>query len=147
MDRETARPAWLRLKLRSLGWPLSIFVLGLALRLASILDFASHPLRRLPWVDEGAYWTRAQAIEFFFDNVGLTERETLNEVDRYIIWPGQALAYKVGQRAFEAARHEQQQRLGERFDLRAFHDALLAHAAVPLSTVHLLVDGLLTLDN
>jgi uncharacterized protein (DUF885 family) len=94
-----------------------------------VVDTGLHHLR----------WTREQAIEFFFDNVGLTERETLNEVDRYIIWPGQALAYKIGQRAFEAARRAQEQRLGPRFDLRAFHDALLAHAAVPLSTVPLLV--------
>jgi len=94
-------------------------------------------------VDTGLHhlhWSRQQAIEFFFDNVGLTERETLNEVDRYIIWPGQALAYKIGQREIEALRHEQEQRLGDRFDLRAFHDALLAHAAVPLSSMRSLVE-------
>jgi uncharacterized protein (DUF885 family) len=155
-------PAFRRM---SAGWLANAFVEGWALyteRLADELGLYPNELARFgmlgyqAWracrlvVDTGLHdlrWTRAQAIEFFFDNVGLTERETLNEVDRYIIWPGQALAYKVGQRAFEAARHEQEQRLGERFDLRAFHDALLAHAAVPLSTVHLLVDGLLTPDN
>ena len=46
-------------------------------------------------------WSREQAVGFFLDNVGLTERETVNEVDRYIVWPGQALAYKVGQREIE----------------------------------------------
>jgi uncharacterized protein (DUF885 family) len=68
----------------------------------------------------------------------LTERETVNEVDRYIVWPGQALSYKVGQREIEAVRAAQQTRLGASFDLRAFHDELLRHAAVPLSTLRLM---------
>src|SRR5947207_11133211 len=101
-------------------------------------------LNTSPWracrlvVDTGLHhlhWSREQAVEFFFENVGLTERETVNEVDRYIVWPGQALAYKVGQRQIESVRSDQQQRLGERFDLRVFHDELLRHAAVPLSTL------------
>ncbi|MBV9353991.1 MAG: DUF885 domain-containing protein [Chloroflexi bacterium] len=89
-------------------------------------------------VDTGLHalhWSRDQAIQFFLDNVGLTERETVNEVDRYIIWPGQALAYKVGQREIERLRADTAARLGARFDLRAFHDALLGHAALPLSTM------------
>ncbi len=89
-------------------------------------------------VDTGLHalhWSRDQAIQFFLDNVGLTERETVNEVDRYIIWPGQALAYKVGQREIERLRADTAARLGPRFDLRAFHDALLGHAALPLSTM------------
>jgi uncharacterized protein (DUF885 family) len=89
-------------------------------------------------VDTGLHalhWSRDQAIQFFLDNVGLTERETVNEVDRYIIWPGQALAYKVGQREIERLRAETAARLGPRFDVRAFHDALLGHAALPLSTM------------
>jgi len=96
-----------------------------------VVDTGLHQLR----------WSRERAIEFFYDNVGLTERETLNEVDRYIIWPGQALAYKIGQRQIEALRNEQKQRLGERFDLRTFHDALLSQAAVPLSTMPLLIES------
>ena len=94
-----------------------------------VVDTGLHHLR----------WTRQQAVEFFFDNVGLTERETVNEVDRYIVWPGQALAYKIGQRQIEAVRRACKEQLGEAFDLAAFHDALLAHAAVPLSTLPLLV--------
>lgn len=89
-------------------------------------------------VDTGLHhlhWSRQQGIEFFLQNVGLTERETVNEVDRYIIWPGQALSYKVGQREIEASRRAAQQRLGARFDVRAFHDELLAHGAIPLSTM------------
>jgi uncharacterized protein (DUF885 family) len=94
-------------------------------------------------VDSGLHhlhWSRQQAIDFFLDNVGLTERETVNEVDRYIVWPGQALAYKIGQREIEAVRRQQQAQLGEAFDLRAFHDELLRHAAVPLSALRLIFD-------
>jgi uncharacterized protein (DUF885 family) len=94
-----------------------------------VVDTGLHHLR----------WSRQQALEFFYENVGLTERETANEVDRYIVWPGQALAYKIGQREIEAVRAEQEQRLGPHFDLRAFHDAILSHAAVPLSTMRLLL--------
>ena len=90
-----------------------------------VVDTGMHHLR----------WSRQEGIDFFLSNVGLTERETVNEVDRYIIWPGQALSYKIGQREIEALRREAQQRLGPRFDLRAFHDEVLAHGAVPLSTL------------
>jgi uncharacterized protein (DUF885 family) len=93
-----------------------------------VVDTGLHHLR----------WSRERAIDFFFENVGLSERETVNEVDRYIVWPAQALSYKVGQREIEDLRREQQRRLGEAFDLRAFHDELLRHAAVPLSTLRLI---------
>ena len=89
-------------------------------------------------VDTGMHhlhWSRQRGIDFFLQNVGLTERETVNEVDRYIIWPGQALSYKIGQRETEALRREASKRLGARFDLRAFHDEVLAHGAIPLSTL------------
>jgi uncharacterized protein (DUF885 family) len=90
-----------------------------------VVDTGLHHLR----------WSRQQAIDFLLGNVGLTERETVNEVDRYIIWPAQALSYKIGQREIEALRREAQRRLGGRFDLRAFHDELLRHGPVPLSTL------------
>ena len=143
----------------SAGWLANAFVEGWALyteRLSDELGLYEDDLARYgmlgyqAWracrlvVDTGLHhlrWTRQQAIDFFLDNVGLSERETLNEVDRYIVWPGQALAYKVGQREIEALRREQQQRLGEQFDLRAFHDSVLAHAAVPLSTLRLILLG------
>jgi uncharacterized protein (DUF885 family) len=137
----------------SAGWLSTAFVEGWALyteRLADELGLYPDDLARFgmlgyqSWracrlvVDTGLHhlrWSRQQAVEFFYDNVGLTQRETANEVDRYIVWPGQALAYKVGQREIEKVRREQEHALGERFDLRAFHDALLSHAAVPLSTL------------
>jgi uncharacterized protein (DUF885 family) len=146
-------PAFRRM---SAGWLANAFVEGWALyteRLADELGLYTDELARYgmlgyqAWracrlvVDTGLHhlrWSRQRAIDFFFDNVGLTERETVNEVDRYIVWPGQALSYKVGQREIEALRGDEQQRLGERFDLRAFHDELLRHAAVPLSTLRLI---------
>jgi uncharacterized protein (DUF885 family) len=141
----------------SAGWLSNAFVEGWALyteRLADELGLYPDDVARFgmlgyqAWracrlvVDTGIHhqrWSRQQAIEFFFDNVGLSERETVNEVDRYIVWPGQALAYKVGQREIERVRHEVQSAAGAGFDLRAFHDALLSHAAVPLSTLRLIV--------
>jgi uncharacterized protein (DUF885 family) len=149
----TDLPAFRRL---SAGWLANAFVEGWALyteRLADELGLYTSELARYgmlgyqAWracrlvVDTGLHhlrWSRQQAMEFFFENVGLTERETINEVDRYIVWPGQALAYKIGQREIEAVRAAQQARLGEAFDLRAFHDNLLQHAAVPLSALRLI---------
>jgi uncharacterized protein (DUF885 family) len=149
-------PAFRRM---SAGWLANAFVEGWALyteRLADELGLYPDELARFgmlgyqAWracrliVDTGLHhlrWTRAQAIDFFFENVGLTERETVNEVDRYIVWPGQALSYKIGQREIEAVRREQQQRLGGRFDLRAFHDAILSHAAIPLSALRVIIPG------
>ena len=66
------------------------------------------------------------------ENTALAENNIENEVDRYIGWPGQALAYKLGQREIFALRREAQQQLGPRFDIRAFHDNILAHGAVSL---------------
>jgi uncharacterized protein (DUF885 family) len=146
-------PAFRRL---SAGWLANAFVEGWALyteRLADELGLYTDELARYgmlgyqAWracrlvVDTGLHhlrWSRQQAIDFFFDNVGLTERETVNEVDRYIVWPGQALSYKIGQREIERVRAAQQARLGSIFDLRAFHDELLRHAAVPLATLEVM---------
>lgn len=86
-------------------------------------------------VDTGMHamgWTREQAVQFFRENVAISEAEILNEIDRYIIWPGQALAYMVGRREIQSLRRKAAERLGTKFDLRAFHDELLRHGAVPL---------------
>jgi uncharacterized protein (DUF885 family) len=146
-------PAFRRL---SAGWLANAFVEGWALyteRLADELGLYPDELARYgmlgyqAWracrlvVDTGLHhlrWSRQQAIDFFFENVGLTERETVNEVDRYIVWPGQALSYKIGQREIEATRAARQQALGGAFDLRAFHDELLRHGGVPLSSLRLI---------
>jgi uncharacterized protein (DUF885 family) len=87
-------------------------------------------------VDTGMHamgWTREQAIQFFKDNTGKTDQDITVEVDRYIVWPGQALAYKLGQLKIRELRTGAERRLGARFNVRAFHDAVLEQGAVPLN--------------
>lgn len=89
-------------------------------------------------VDTGMHamgWTRAQAIEFFRENTGKTDQDVTVEVDRYIVWPGQALAYKLGQLKIRELRREAESKLGPKFDIRAFHDAVLENGAVPLNVL------------
>jgi uncharacterized protein (DUF885 family) len=89
-------------------------------------------------VDTGLHvmgWSRQQAIRYMLENTALAENNIENEVDRYIGWPGQALAYKLGQREIFALRHEAERRLGPRFDIRGFHDVVLAHGAVSLAVL------------
>ena len=94
-------------------------------------------------VDTGMHykgWTRQQAIDFFKDNAAKTELDIVNEIDRYIIWPGQALAYKIGQLKILQLRSRAEVELGERFDIRAFHDELLGAGALPLDLLELRMD-------
>jgi uncharacterized protein (DUF885 family) len=86
-------------------------------------------------VDTGLHaegWTRQQAIDYMTDNSILAENNIENEVDRYITWPGQALAYKLGQMEILKLRDEAKAKLGSRFDIKAFHDAVLGNGAVAL---------------
>jgi uncharacterized protein (DUF885 family) len=87
-------------------------------------------------VDTGLHsqgWTRQQALDFFFENTLLSEGNIRAEVDRYISWPGQALAYKLGELKIWELRQRAEADLGELFDLREFHDVLLSRGAVPLA--------------
>jgi len=77
-------------------------------------------------------WSRDRAIEFFKQNTSKTEHDITVEVDRYIVWAGQALAYKMGELKIKELRKEAEKALGESFDVRSFHDAVLANGAVPL---------------
>ncbi len=87
-------------------------------------------------VDTGMHakgWTREQAIAFFKENAGKSEHDIVVEVDRYIVWPGQALAYKLGELKLKELRAYATKELGAKLDVRRFHDQVLRHGAVPLS--------------
>ena len=81
-------------------------------------------------------WTREQAEACLRDNTALPETAVVGETQRYIAWPAQALAYKIGELQFLAERQRAEQALGTRFDIRAFHDAVLDDGPMPLSIVH-----------
>lgn len=86
-------------------------------------------------VDTGMHalgWSRQQAIDFFLENSGKTAHDIEVEVDRYIVWPGQALGYKIGELKIKELRAYAQQQLGQEFDVRAFHDEVLSQGALPL---------------
>jgi uncharacterized protein (DUF885 family) len=107
-----------------------------------ILSFDAWRAARLV-VDTGMHalgWTRDQAIAFMRDHTALDDGNIENEVDRYIAWPGQALAYKIGQLEIVRLRARAEERLGDRFDIRAFHDVVLGSGAVGLTTLARIVD-------
>ena len=95
-------------------------------------------------VDTGIHykgWTRQQAIDFFKDNAAKTELDIINEIDRYIVMPGQALAYKIGQLKMKQIRERAEVALGDTFDVRAFHDELLGGGALPLDLLEQRMDA------
>lgn len=86
-------------------------------------------------IDTGIHaygWDRDRALAYLRDNTAMSELEIVNEIDRYISWPGQAVAYKLGELQIRRLRAEAERRLGARFDQRTFHDAILALGSVPL---------------
>jgi len=94
-------------------------------------------------VDTGMHykgWTRQQAIDFFRDNAAKTEVDIINEIDRYLSMPGQALAYKIGQLRILELRAKAEQTLGASFDIRRFHDALLGGGSLPLEVLAIRMD-------
>jgi uncharacterized protein (DUF885 family) len=100
-------------------------------------------------VDTGIHykgWTRQQAIDFFKDNAAKAEHDIVNEIDRYIGRPGQALAYKIGQLKMLTLRERAERQLGEDFDIRAFHDELLGAGALPLDLLEQRMDAWLTAE-
>ena len=94
-------------------------------------------------VDTGIHhkrWTREEAIEYMLPNTGMAESDVIAEVERYIVLPGQATAYKVGMMKILELREKAMDRLGDKFDLRDFHDVVLKNGAVPLDILERLVD-------
>ena len=94
-------------------------------------------------VDTGMHykgWTRQQAIDFFKANAAKAEHDIVNEIDRYLLMPGQALAYKIGQLKILSLRDRAERQLGDDFDIRAFHDHLLGAGALPLDLLEQRMD-------
>ena len=85
-------------------------------------------------------WSRQQAIDYFMANAAKTEADIINEIDRYISDPGQALAYKIGQLKLLELRERARTALGDKFDIRGFHDTILATGAVPLEILERTAD-------
>ncbi|MBL8141642.1 MAG: DUF885 domain-containing protein [Acidobacteria bacterium] len=95
-------------------------------------------------VDTGLHakgWTRQQAIDYLASQTALSIHECTTETDRYIAWPGQALSYKMGELKIRELRARAEQALGPRFDVRRFHDELLAHGPVPLPVLERIIDA------
>jgi uncharacterized protein (DUF885 family) len=107
------------------------------LDLMGMLSYDAWRASRLV-VDTGLHqegWSRRRAIQYMLENTALAENNIENEVDRYIGWPGQALAYKLGQLEILGLRREAEARLGPSFDIRSFHDFVLARGAVSLAVL------------
>jgi len=95
-------------------------------------------------VDTGMHyyeWDRQKAIDFFLDNAGKSELDIINEIDRYIVMPGQALAYKIGQMKFLNLKQKARTELGEEFNIRDFHDTVLNQGALPLNELDSIIEG------
>jgi len=101
--------------------------------------------RAVRWVvDTGVHsqhWTRQQMVDYFHEHTAMDDENINTEVDRYIAWPGQALSYKMGQMKILELREKAQKELGPKFDIRAFHDAVLDSGPLPLDVLEKQIDG------
>jgi len=148
----TALPPWRRAYTNSgyvEGWGLYAESLGSTLGLYADpytrfgrLTLEAHRAARLV-VDTGLHsqgWSREQAIDYLVQHAQLERGFAEAEVDRYLVWPGQATAYKIGELRIQALRARAQEKLGERFDIRRFHNALIDHGALPLTVLDQVID-------
>ena len=118
--------------------------------------YADDPLGRLGYLQSAAFrasrlvcdtgihskrWSREQAIRSMVEATGDQESSVTTEIERYCVWPGQACSYMVGRQEINRIRARSQQTLGQRFDLKSFHDAMLANGAVPLSVLDRIMAG------
>ena len=95
-------------------------------------------------VDTGIHyyeWDRQRAIDFFLENAGKSELDIINEIDRYIVMPGQALAYKIGQMKFLSLKEIAKNELGDKFNIRDFHDIVLSEGALPLNELDSIIEN------
>lgn len=131
------------------GWALYAEGLGDQLGLYTALESRFGQLRMEIWraarlvVDTGIHslgWTRQQAIDWMTERTGISREDVTGEVDRYFVWPGQGLGYKIGQLKIIELRDKAKKALGEKFDIRRFHMVVLDHGAVPLPVLETLVD-------
>ncbi len=132
------------------GW--ALYAERLGLEMPGLYDDPYDDFGRLTYemwramrlvVDTGLHakgWSRDRAIAYMLANSGLSRENVEREVDRYISWPGQAVAYKIGELKIRALRKRAEKALGARFDLRSFHDALLDEGALPLPVLESKID-------
>ncbi len=95
-------------------------------------------------IDTGIHhygWSRERAMEYLASRTALSQHEVGTEIDRYISWPGQALSYKLGELTIRRVRAEAEEALGDRFDIRKFHDVVLALGSVPLPMLEARIDA------
>ena len=94
-------------------------------------------------VDTGMHykgWSRQEAVDLFLENTAKSPQDISNEVDRYIAWPGQALAYKIGQLKIMELRDKSKEALGDKFDIKDYHDHILSFGSIPMSILEEKVD-------